>query len=644
MLKQKTKYLLKNIKTCLLKVPIKIWFILLALLMVLFVAVCYVLCFIMPQRIIFTYAENRYCINKITLLPNLHKQSGDPNFKLQVEGGSKLGNLYLFSDKTCIDAVALPTDGDKTINFSPFGGLIFRTNYIIHVGSSPKISTSPNKPIALKKSITFKLDQPDNISAYQLEINKKTSKCNSKSNIISCSIETLELKQGESYSYKLARSFNNVRISDVIKGNLSLLPPAKVTKTSIQANEVIYSKPRSFTFETDKKLITATVTLEKINTNEPIKVKSTDKITESIIETSIENDLERGIKYRLTLVSAEAEDGSTLDTPYIIEFLTSGGPTVTGININTSNVDANAKVIVTFDQALSQTQDLSKIVSFSGGTATIGRTNNQITFQLSNLPRCSVFSISIKKGLSSQYGIGSKDDWSYTSRTNCRATEVIGYSVNGRPIIAYFYGSGPTTILFTGGIHGNEPSGKYIMQDWISYLDANAYKIPADRQIVIVPSVNPDGLAAYTRYNAHNVNIGANFAAANWQSDIDSGGGIVVGGGGAYAMSEPETNALANLTTRLRPRLEISFHASGSLVGANQRGDSVAIGNLYASSVGYTSMIGSAEAVMGYRITGEYEEWAGEQYGTPAILIELPSSTGYYFWSNQTTLWKMISL
>jgi len=210
--------------------------------------------------------------------------------------------------------------------------------------------------------------------------------------------------------------------------------------------------------------------------------------------------------------------------------------------------------------------------------------------------------------------------------------------------LAYIFGSGSTTILFTGGIHGNELSGSYLMHDWISYLDSNAEAIPTDKKIVVVPDVNPDGLATSSRYNSNNVNIDRNFPSANWTADIDSSSGLVVGGGGASAMSEPETKALANLTTTLQPRLEVSFHAQGSLVGANQRGDSVSIGNLYASSVGYSSMIGHAEETMGYTITGEYEEWAGEQYGTPAILIELPSATGRYFWAHQSTLWKMVNI
>ncbi len=85
-------------------------------------------------------------------------------------------------------------------------------------------------------------------------------------------------------------------------------------------------------------------------------------------------------------------------------------------------------------------------------------------------------------------------------------------------------------------------------------------------------------------------------------------------------MSEPETIALANLTTSLQPGLKRRLYPRKS--GCNQHGDSIDIGNMYATSVGYSSMIGHADETMGYTITGEFEEWAmaGQQYGTPAIL------------------------
>ena len=98
------------------------------------------------------------------------------------------------------------------------------------------------------------------------------------------------------------------------------------------------------------------------------------------------------------------------------------------------------------------------------------------------------------------------------------------------------------------------------------------------------------------------------------------------------------------LTSQLHPRLEVSYHAQGSLVGANKYADSTTIGDIYASTVGYTTMYYDAEEVMGYPLTGEYEDWMGEQMTIPAILIELPSDYGNYLTSQLTAIKKMLSI
>ncbi|MFZ2125726.1 MAG: DUF2817 domain-containing protein [Candidatus Saccharimonadales bacterium] len=633
-------YYIQVIRFRLARIPKKIW----AAFLIVAVVLLYIFLFIVPKNITFAYSQNKYCSSVVTVFPDLHKQSEGQGFKLQSSGGFKVGDLYLFSSQICIEPITPPESGSIQINYSPFGGPIFRSSYIVNIGQKPKVNSAPDRPVALTKPLEFRLDQPDGLFAYLLKIDDKSNKCNTSFEVITCRIDSFGLKQGQEYSYKLARLFNDTEISNEIDGKLSLLPPVKVKKTSIKNNEVVYSLPKTFTFETSKKLASAVITLENTDDKNPVKIESTSKIAGSTIEVSIKNDLKRASKHRLTLSEASGEDGSILDGKHVVSFQTSGGPHVSNVNIGTGGVDTNALIIVTFDQAISGTQDISKLVSFSGGNATIGRTNNQITFQLHSLAPCSVFSLQINSGLNSKYDIKSNTNWSYSSRTSCRTSKVIGYSVLGRPIIAYYYGSGSTTILFTGGIHGSEYSGVYTMLDWVNYLDSNAYKIPSGRKVVIVPNVNPDGFAAGSRYNANNVNLDRNFASSSWQADIDTSTGIVVNGGGTEPMSEPETETLANLTTSLRPRLEVSFHAQGSLIGANQYGDSVSIGNLYAADVGYSSMIGIAEETMGYSITGEYEEWAGEQYGTPAILIELPTAYGSYFWSHQSTLWGMVSI
>jgi len=182
------------------------------------------------------------------------------------------------------------------------------------------------------------------------------------------------------------------------------------------------------------------------------------------------------------------------------------------------------------------------------------------------------------------------------------------------------------------------------MQAWANYLQSYGYQIPVGKKVVIVPNTNPDGIATGARYNANNVNIDRNFPSDNWRPDIDTASGLLPTGGGTSAGSEPETKALMSLIRQLRPALEVSFHAQGSLVGANQYGNSISVGTTYASMVGYGTMIGNAEEVMGYSITGEYEDWMGQEMGIPAILIELPRQSGNYIDSQLNALLRLLTL
>ncbi|NTW61262.1 DUF2817 domain-containing protein [Candidatus Saccharibacteria bacterium] len=636
------KKIFKKLWSLIRAIPLKIRLITI----VLIVLASYGVVFFIPQSVVFAYDRNEYCASRITFLPNIHEQSGGNGFQLSASGGVKFGDFYLFSDNTCIKPVAAPVGSEKvTIGYSPFGSPLFKSEYSVTVAGSPSVTSLANRSIAQARTITFNLDKNDKIFSYVMAINDRQVDCDVAIEKISCDVSSAALKQGQEYDYQLIRYFDSKKVSTVISGSISLLPPVVVSSTSVNNNDIVYSKPRSFTFEVNKSLASAKATLEKIDNGSSSAVISTVTVSNKTVTLSIASDLERQKTYRLTLKEAAASDGSYLDQACVIDFTTSAGPTVKSVSVGSGSVSSNAKIIVTFDQNLASSQNVADYASLTGGSASISRYgDNGLAFQLNGLPTCGAFNLSIKKGLISAYGITSTVDWSYDSRVSCRRSSVIGYSVQGRPIYAYYYGSGSTTILFTGGIHGNEYSGEYMMQDWASYLDSNGYQVPADRQVVIVPNINPDGLATGSRYNAHNVNLDRNFPTTNWQTDIDTYSGYLAGGGGTSPLSEPEAQALADLTTSLMPRLEVSYHAAGSLLGANQYGDSVSIANQYASSVGYDTMIGNAEAVMGYSMTGEYEDWMGETYDIPAILIELPTASGHYFQSHLSTLWKMVRI
>jgi len=82
----------------------------------------------------------------------------------------------------------------------------------------------------------------------------------------------------------------------------------------------------------------------------------------------------------------------------------------------------------------------------------------------------------------------------------------IGHSVRGRPIVAYERGdrSAPATLV-VGVIHGSEPAGLAV----ISRL--RRMPLPPHVHLWLVPTVNPDGLAAGTRQNAQGLNINRDF-------------------------------------------------------------------------------------------------------------------------------------
>lgn len=609
------------------------------------VAGMYVLLFVVPRPVAFSYAGDT-CVGQLVLFPDVQRTNSEA-FSLQYSGGFSVGKTHVTATRLCFTPKVAPAEGSTTVAAAPWGWYVFRAHYKLTVPESPKILASTTKaPIAVTKPVVYSIDQTDTIFSYKLTAADKTDDCTVKNTTVNCSLEKLALTQGAEHTLTLTRSFKGINTKKILTTTVSILPAVVVADSSVKNGQVIYDKPASFSFTTDKKLLAAAARLVQVDGDKETDITTTSSVKDTAVTVAFAGELPREKSFRLTLSKAEAEDGSTTSESFVVSFTTSGGSKVTGVNVGTSGVDPNARIVVTFDQPIADTVDITKFARVTGVSAAVSKQGSQIVFSLQNAARCSAFTIAIDKGITSATnGLASKDGWSYNSRVNCRATVVIGYSVKGRAIIAYYYGSGATTILFTGGMHGSEPSGYSTMLAWATYLDTNADKIPAGRQIVIVPNTNPDGIAAGTRLNSRGVNIDRNFATSDWKTDIDtSSGKIAGGGGGSSPMSEPETQAIGALTLQLNPRLEVSFHASGRLVGANDVADSRSLGSLYASTIGYSTMFGgSAEEVMGYSFSGQYEDYIGQKLGRPAILIELPTAGGNYLNSQLNALWKMVS-
>ncbi len=128
---------------------------------------------------------------------------------------------------------------------------------------------------------------------------------------------------------------------------------------------------------------------------------------------------------------------------------------------------------------------------------------------------------------------------------------VIGYSVRGHPIVAYERGdrSAPATLVI-GVIHGTEPAGLGVTSQ------LRRLPLPARVHLWLVPTVNPDGLAAGTRQNAHGVDLNRNWPTAWVRNGVPWDGYY----SGLRPMSEPENRAVRAFILRVKPALTIWYH------------------------------------------------------------------------------------
>jgi protein MpaA len=177
---------------------------------------------------------------------------------------------------------------------------------------------------------------------------------------------------------------------------------------------------------------------------------------------------------------------------------------------------------------------------------------------------------------------------------------VIGTSVEGREITAVRRGD-PTgrRVMVVGVIHGDEPAGREI----VALLAERP--VPSGVDLYLIESMNPDGMAANTRGNANGVDLNRNFPY-NW-------GPIGAPGDWQYAgpepASEPETRAIVDYVTAVRPDLLIWYHQDLYTIARGQGRDG-AIRDRYAELTGLPR-----ESPTGGTYTGVAAQWARDELG-----------------------------
>ncbi len=180
-------------------------------------------------------------------------------------------------------------------------------------------------------------------------------------------------------------------------------------------------------------------------------------------------------------------------------------------------------------------------------------------------------------------------------------------SVEGRELVAEIYGESGKVVLFMASIHGDEGAGTKLVQELGRRLESQP-ELLGDYRALLVPVVNPDGLAAGTRRNAHNVDLNRNFPARNFQSSLYRGNS---------PLSEPESKFISDLIRTYKPVRILSFHQAADRIDYD--GPGAALAHRLAS------LSPLAVHRMGQR-PGSLGAWAGGDKQIPTLTIELPRS------------------
>lgn len=205
--------------------------------------------------------------------------------------------------------------------------------------------------------------------------------------------------------------------------------------------------------------------------------------------------------------------------------------------------------------------------------------------------------------------------------------EVIGHSVEGRPLEVFRFGSGSTHRLIVAGIHGGYEWNTTALADkLIVLLQDQPELIPEDFTLHILRALNPDGLAQSKGYegraNANGVDLNRNWPIG-WEADWPATGcwNYRSISAGTAPASEAEVVALMNYIIRYPFDALINYHSAalGIFPGGqppHQRSQELAEAIAEVSPYPYPPIDTGCE------YTGQFVDWAA-YYDIAAVDVEL---------------------
>jgi predicted deacylase len=220
---------------------------------------------------------------------------------------------------------------------------------------------------------------------------------------------------------------------------------------------------------------------------------------------------------------------------------------------------------------------------------------------------------------------------SSVSRAATVADLTLGFSTEGRPITAVRFGDGPRKLVLVGATHGGPEANTYrLMLDLIDHLRATPDEVPPEVRLYIIPTLNPDGLALDTRFNARSVDLNRNMNTGldacpenDWSHTVNGAYGTISDTGGPAPETEVESRLIRAFL--LDASAAIFYHSAGGELFPPfcAHEPSLVLAQRYAEAAGYTYTRYYPRSM----ITGGMHDWAGS-LGIASFTPELWTGEG----------------
>jgi len=232
---------------------------------------------------------------------------------------------------------------------------------------------------------------------------------------------------------------------------------------------------------------------------------------------------------------------------------------------------------------------------------------------------------------------------------NGQRPSIVGYSLAGRPIEIYTFGTGEREYLIVAGIHGGyEWNTIALANELISHINTHPEVVPSDVKLYIIRNMNPDGEArdhgVDGRVDNNGVDLNRNFPSTNWKADWDRDGCWIYRPttGGLYSGSEPETRSVMGFVKAHKIEAIVSYHSAALGIfpgGVPWEEPSKRLAKALSKATGYPY----PPIDTGCEYTGTLADWAVENGVGAAVDMELSDHKNTDFDKNLKALNVLLS-